>query len=89
MNDSTSMIYSTDDTVTFVVPRRTGGYVIGLHRKVCLLDWDTAKTTTVAEIDKKGLNNRLNDEKCDPLGRLWCGQCCAFIFNYGPLESLL
>ena len=62
------------DTVTFVIPREKGGYVIGLGRKIVALDWDTPEVTTLAEIEKRGLNNRLNDGKCDPAGRLWTGE---------------
>ncbi|KAK7508217.1 hypothetical protein BaRGS_00000456 [Batillaria attramentaria] len=60
------------DTVGFVVPRRAGGYVIGLGRRLSLLEWDTATATTIAEVDQDR-GTRFNDGKCDPRGRIWAG----------------
>ncbi|KAK7100082.1 regucalcin-like [Littorina saxatilis] len=39
-----------DDTVGVVVPRRKGGYILGLGRRFASLDWDTGKTTTIKEV---------------------------------------
>ncbi|KAK7508219.1 hypothetical protein BaRGS_00000458 [Batillaria attramentaria] len=60
------------DSVGFVVPRRAGGYVIGLGRRLSLLEWDTATATTIAEVDQDR-GTRLNDGKCDARGRVWAG----------------
>ena len=63
-----------DDDVGFVIPRKTGGFVIGLGRKLSLLDWDSGEVSqTLHEVQKKGIKNRFNDAKCDPSGRLWAG----------------
>jgi len=62
-----------DAPACFLVPRQCGGYVAGLGRRIVSLDWDTATVSTLAEIDKNGEDNRLNDAKCDPAGRLWAG----------------
>ena len=64
----------TEDPATFIIPREKGGYVMGLGRKIVALDCDIQKVTTLAEVEKKGLGNRLNDGKCDPAGRLWAGE---------------
>lgn len=60
------------DAVGFVVPRRAGGYVIGLGRRFSLLEWDTATATTIAEVENDR-GTRINDGKCDPRGRVWAG----------------
>nr|KAG5714117.1 hypothetical protein BaRGS_020445 [Batillaria attramentaria] len=64
--------FAPEDTVGFVVPRRAGGYVIGLGRRLSLLEWDTATATTIAEVDQDR-GTRFNDGKCDPRGRIWAG----------------
>ena len=63
----------TDEDVGFVIPRKVGGFVTGLGRKLCLLDWSSGEVTTLHEVEKKGIKNRFNDAKCDPSGRLWAG----------------
>ena len=64
---------TTDDSVSFVVPRKTGGYVIGLGKTVSNFDWESSKHTVLAEVDQ-GKHTRFNDAKCDASGRLWCGK---------------
>ena len=60
------------DLVGFAIPRASGGLVVGLRRAVVLLDPDgTRRTLTTLESDLP--DNRLNDAKCDPAGRLWAG----------------
>ncbi|KAJ8305532.1 hypothetical protein KUTeg_016077 [Tegillarca granosa] len=61
-----------DNTVSLVVPCRKGGYIISIGRTLARLDWDTKKVTMLVEVDQ-GTNNRFNDGKCDPKGRLWAG----------------
>jgi len=68
------MFNSGDGNVSFVIPRTSGGYVIGHDQAIKFLDWDQeAKTTIVATLDQ-GTTNRLNDAKCDASGRLWAGE---------------
>lgn len=52
-------------------------FVVSLEREISILTWDgrTGKISdlqTLAEVDKD-TENRLNDGKCDPKGRLWTG----------------
>ena len=61
-----------DDSVGFVVPRRTGGYVVGQGRSLVHVDWESRKVTKLHEVDQ-GTKNRFNDGKCDPKGRVWAG----------------
>lgn len=44
-------------------------------RKLCHLDWDTQTVTDLHEVPVVGTEDRFNDGKCDPMGRLWAGQC--------------
>ncbi len=60
------------DLVGFAIPRASGGLVVGLRRAVVLLDPDGARRTLVA-LEPDLPDNRLNDAKCDPVGRLWAG----------------
>lgn len=60
------------DTVSLMVPRKAGGYVVGLGRRLALLDWDTGLVSTIHEVETD-TGNRFNDGKCDAKGRLWAG----------------
>lgn len=57
----------------FAVPRRSGGYVAGVGRSIVAVDWSTQMMTSLAEVDEDKPNNRLNDGKVDPTGRLLAG----------------
>ncbi|XP_075951043.1 regucalcin isoform X2 [Anarhichas minor] len=72
---STNQIQSleTGDTVGFVVPRRSGGYVAGVGRSIVAVNWSTQMVTSLVEVDEDKKNNRLNDGKVDPIGRLLAG----------------
>lgn len=61
------------DMVGFTVPRRCGGYVAGVGRSVMAVDWPTGAMTSLAQVDDDKPNNRLNDGKVDPIGRLLAG----------------
>ncbi|XP_029370660.1 regucalcin [Echeneis naucrates] len=72
---ATNQIQSVDtgDMVGFAVPRRSGGYVAGVGRNIVALDWSTRTLTSLTEVDEDKPNNRLNDGKVDPVGRLLAG----------------
>lgn len=61
--------------VGFAVPRRSGGYVAGVGRSIVAVDWPTQMMTSLVEVDQDKPNNRLNDGKVDPIGRLLAGEC--------------
>ncbi|XP_074520574.1 regucalcin isoform X2 [Halichoeres trimaculatus] len=63
----------TSDMVGFVVPRRSGGYVAGVGRSFMAVDWSTQAMTHLLEVDEDKPNNRFNDAKVDPTGRLLAG----------------
>lgn len=62
------------DTVGFIVPRQSGGYVAGVGRSIVAVDWSTQMMSSLVEVDKDKPNNRLNDGKVDPVGRLLAGK---------------
>ena len=62
----------TEDTASLIVPRRKGGYVVGLGRRLALLEWDTGMVTTIQDVERDR-GTRFNDGKCDAKGRLWAG----------------
>ncbi len=54
------------------VPRRGGGAVVAVDRRLTLFDFsDRFETFAIPEPDLPG--NRLNEAAADPLGRLWVG----------------
>ncbi|XP_066562165.1 regucalcin [Amia ocellicauda] len=74
-NPDTKQVQSvaTDDFVGCVVPRQSGGYVIGVGCRFAAVDWDQQTITTLAHVDKDKPNNRFNDGKVDPKGRFFAG----------------
>lgn len=64
---------SSGDTVGFAVPRRSGDYVAGVGRSIVAVDWSAQMMTSLVDVDENKPNNRLNDGKVDPLGRLLAG----------------
>ena len=58
--------------LSVAIPRRTGGYVIGLGLRVVLLDED-GSTRTLVDLSGAIAANRFNDAVCDARGRLWAG----------------
>ncbi len=66
--------WNVGERVGLVVPREQGGFVIAGDNGFSFLDPDSGETTFIAdpEPDKKP-DNRFNDGKCDPAGRLWAG----------------
>lgn len=74
-NSTTNEIQSveTGHMVGFAVPRRSGGYVAGVGRSIVAVDWSTQTMRSLAEVDQDKPNNRLNDGKVDPNGRLLAG----------------
>lgn len=59
--------------VGFALPRINGGMVVGVERRIELIDAGGARQILV-ELDEP-TDNRFNDAICDARGRLWAGTC--------------
>lgn len=67
--------------MSFIIPVEgaSNHFVIGLERKFVIIKWDGGEGSKVeiikelAEVDKESPENRLNDGKVDPKGRLFAG----------------
>jgi sugar lactone lactonase YvrE len=58
--------------VSAVIPRaQAPGWVVAAGHRLLLLDGD--REQVLAEVEGDRADNRLNDCKCDPQGRLWAG----------------
>ncbi len=62
-----------DSMPSTVVPRNSGGLVLGVKTGIAAFDPDSGKLQMLATPEKDTPNNRFNDGKCDPRGRLWAG----------------
>lgn len=69
--------------VSLIVPVRgeKNKYLISIGRELAVVTWDgesekVAKIEKIVEIenDPETIDNRFNDGKCDPSGRLWAGK---------------
>ena len=79
----------------FVIPSvNSKQFMIGRGRDLCRLHWDVQQNeeekgfkrdhwvVVMAEVDRELPNNRFNDGKCDPKGRLWAG-----LYRYGSYSA--
>ncbi|XP_039175563.1 protein Jade-3 isoform X2 [Crotalus tigris] len=64
---------SVDAPVSTVSLRKSGGYIITRGTQFAALDWKKKSVTTITEVEKDKPNNRFNDGKVDPAGRLVAG----------------
>ena len=62
------------ERVGFAIPRVGGGFIMGGDNGLAFFDPESGNKTAIVdpEPDKKP-DNRFNDGKCDPMGRLWAG----------------
>lgn len=68
-----SEVASFGGPVGFAIPRETEGLVVGIGRDVLTFDPASGEAQTVVHVPGDGPHVRLNDGKCDHLGRLWTG----------------
>ncbi|XP_026876579.2 regucalcin-like [Electrophorus electricus] len=64
---------STETYVGCVVPRSSGGYVIGEGTPFAAVDWEKRSVTTITHVDTEKSNTRFNDGKVDPASRFSAG----------------
>lgn len=62
-----------DSMIGTVVPRAKGGLVAALQTGFAFVDENSGQVTPIADPEKDIPENRFNDGKCDPTGRLWAG----------------
>ena len=62
-----------DDFVGFCAPCEDGRLVVGCGRDLLLFDPDSGETQTLMTVDEDETNNRFNDAKCTPDGRILAG----------------
>jgi L-arabinonolactonase len=60
-------------TLAAIALRPAGDMICGLKPGFALLDPDTGRTTPLHAPERDRPGNRLNEGKCDPRGRFWCG----------------
>lgn len=63
---------SLEAPAAFAIPRRDGGYVVGIGMTVVLFD-RYGERTTLLDLSAERRQNRFNDAVCDSRGRLWAG----------------
>lgn len=59
--------------IGFVVPRESGGFVIGGDDGLYLFEESGGELTAIADPERDKPDNRFNDGKCSPEGRLFTG----------------
>ncbi|XP_055844172.1 regucalcin-like [Episyrphus balteatus] len=83
---------------TFIIPVEgtTDKFAVGIERQVAIVKWDGVSETCKVEkiiltVEQSYNNNRFNDAKCDPLGRLFAGTMrkSDFDLRTGHLFKLL
>jgi sugar lactone lactonase YvrE len=69
-------VWDVGQRVGTVVPRARGGLVWAGDDGFFFLDEVTGQSTAIADPESGVKDNRFNDGKCDPAGRLWAGTIC-------------
>ena len=70
--DGTTWTIRLDGDVSAVVPRVGGGHLLAVDHALVLRDPDGTRRT-IATVEEQLDENRFNDCRCDPQGRLWAG----------------
>jgi len=79
-------VFAVGQFVSTIVPRRSGGVILGLHHGLATYDLDTRKLTLICDPENGDPDLRFNDGKCDPAGRFWAGTIP--LTKRGPFASL-
>jgi sugar lactone lactonase YvrE len=61
------------EQIGFILPARTGGFIVGLKSGLHRFAPDSGLFKPLAEVEPEHPTNRLNDGVVDPSGRLWFG----------------
>jgi sugar lactone lactonase YvrE len=74
--EQTETVWPVGQRVGLVVPRRSGGLVWAGDTGFHFLDTQTGLSQPIVDPEPGLPDNRFNDGKCDPAGRLWAGSIC-------------
>lgn len=66
-------LWQLDERVGFVIPAERGDAIVGTQRGLARFDAERGAITPVVDPESHLPENRFNDAKCDPAGRLWAG----------------
>ncbi len=61
------------EEIGFLIPRAGGGFIAGLQSGFAFVDLSSGVIEHLDSPEADLSNNRFNDGKCDPSGRLWAG----------------
>ena len=65
--------FETPTRIGTVVPANSSEAMVALEDGIHILNTDNGDLKIYAEIESEVIDNRMNDGKCDPSGRLWAG----------------
>ncbi len=70
---NSEILLELDDFIGCIAPRQSGGFVLTKRFSFWTFDPDSSSSTFLAALTDEPANNRFNDGKCDPRGRLIAG----------------
>lgn len=70
---NTHHVWTMPDVIGSVVPRAAGGVVVTVGHRVLAVDIPSGHMHEIAQIAPWSQSMRMNDGKCDALGRFWIG----------------
>lgn len=72
-SDNSLKSWPMPDLIDWIVLRQSGGFLVAILRTVHALTLEPFTLTPLFDIEADKTDNRLNDAKVDPHGRLWTG----------------
>ncbi|XP_074643132.1 regucalcin-like isoform X1 [Tubulanus polymorphus] len=88
LTNENEVISVSDRHLTFLIPRKSGGFIAGKKQSLIHFDWENPSEQTILAEVEEGMNTRWNDGKCDTSGRLWAGTMCVEIGTVVPVGGL-
>ena len=68
-----SSSYAVGQMLGAAIPAEKGGFILAMHHGFSFFNPETKELTSIVDPESHLPNNRFNDAKCDPAGRLWGG----------------